>query len=234
MPGPKKTEAAKPAPANRFSVLADSDSDVETSNQPQQSTSPVPGSATLPELPKGGAPSSPPFRTWPKEVREGAEKSPFHRQKRRGPRKENEDGWVSLKTMETPSVKESEEVFRSITVTYEPRTPPFFEEPEAIPARTPPGEFDDIDLPPPIVRPDQTFPSLLSRGACTLKEEDKPIQQPEIILHETISRPKALEELSALAWAERVKKSLEKAEGPRIAAVTEERTFGRLSFFRSK
>jgi hypothetical protein len=136
--------------------------------------------------------------------------------------------------METPSVKESEEVFHSITVTYEPRTPPFFEEPEAIPARTPPGEFDDIDLPPPIVRPDQTFPSLLSRGACTLKEEDKPIQQPEIILNETISRPKALEELSALAWAERVKKSLEKAEGPRIAAVAEERTFGRLSFFRSK
>lgn len=242
---PKKKEAegcGARAPSNMFSVLAETDSDEEKLPE-------VPMPA--PSVPAPQPPASPPFRTWPKpskeEQLERQGKSPFHRPRRRQLPKEHEDGWVSLKTLEIR--KEPEDTDKSITITYEPRTPPFYD--EGIPPRTPPGEFDDVELPPPVLL-DQKYPSLLTRGkGGELKvdpapaepapsvpvEQETATRQPEIILSETISRPAALEEMSALAWAERVKKSLERAEAPRAlvgGSSVESRTFGKMSFFRSK
>jgi hypothetical protein len=240
---PKKKEAeSSRAPSNMFSLLAETDSDEE--KEPE-----VP----VPPVPAPQPPASPPFRTWPKpskeEQLERQGKSPFHRPRRRQLPKEHEDGWVSLKTLEMKA--QPEDTDKSITITYEPRTPPFYD--EGIPPRTPPGEFDDVELPPPVLL-DQKYPSLLTRGKggelkvdpaptepapCDSVAQEPAARQPEIILSETISRPAALEEMSALAWAERVKKSLERAEAPRAhslasGSAADSRTFGKMSFFRSK
>jgi hypothetical protein len=108
-------------------------------------------------------------------------------------------------------VEESTGETPPLTVTYQPRTPPSY------PADPHKGEEESFTPP-----------------SFELETNQ------EIVLEDTITPAKEqLEQLSALAWAERIKKSLEKAEQARAVKVRDTKTdedfkeaLGRLSFFR--
>lgn len=206
--------------SNPFSALADTDSDEENemdkehNDQQQQSQQ-------KPPTPQ----PSPPFRTW---AVDGDEKrwnldgkknifsSPFSKQKRTSSRPyqpESKEGWTSIRLPEE----------------YEAKTPPF-PETQTETAETQEKEKDEelpkLDLPP------QEFPSLFTRGNAK-----------GIVLETTIPTPSladSLENVSALMWAERIKRSLERAEQiraekarqPTASAEDLMRSVGRLSFFR--
>ncbi len=216
-------------PSNPFSALAESDSEEEQKEtQPQTQEN----QTTTPQ-------ASPTFRTWNVE---GDEKrwnldgkknifsSPFSKQKRHQARAynpESKEGWTSIRLPEEVDV--------------EGKTPPFG-------SSTPPASAQEVDTEelPKLELPPQEFPSLFTRGNAK-----------GILLESTIPTPSisaplssknrgdeslvdSLENVSALMWAERIKRSLERAEQlraekarqPTASAEDLMRSVGRLSFFR--
>jgi hypothetical protein len=156
-------------------------------------------------------------RRWPEREEKAAFGSPFSRSKPRWTRprfKDDSDGWVSLRWNQPQFVEEtasSQGEQPPLAVTYQPRTPPYYpaDPSQGGGAVTPPFELDAAPV-------------------------------SKIVLEDTITPAKEqLEQLSALAWAERIKKSLEKAEQARAGKARELKTdedfkeaLGRLSFFR--
>lgn len=232
--GVNKADAEQSAkPKNYFSALMD-DSSSDSEAPPASPVEPKEA-----EVPKATA--SPPFRVWTRDSgsaagASGPFKSPFHRHaKRKQVKKEGEDGWVSLKTYEPPAAN-AEESEEKPVILYEPRSPPgpygMTLTPPYVPADTAATEepMEDLDLPPPPPQP--SFPSLLRRKAQATDKSEKPVEQPKIVLEDSVSNPSELDQLSALAWAERVKQSLEAAERKPSGVSVGEEGLGRLSFFR--
>jgi hypothetical protein len=209
--------AAVPKLTNRFSALADSDS--ETEKPPVKE-----------ELPTGEAPPSPTFRSWNtgtdtrwnlESSKKNIFASPFSKQKRtpnRPYRSDPKEGWTSIRTPQT-----DQEPRESHTPPYPPDSP------VAIPETV--EEKEDVPLPP-LNLPSQEFPSLLTRGKGILLDQTIPASE--------MSKQDAGETLNAILWAERIKKSLEHAESVRAEKARQpmamgddfQRSLGRLSFFR--
>jgi hypothetical protein len=208
-----KKEAVNAKPQNPFAALAESDSDVD---------SPPAGPAEPVVAPQ--APQSPPMRSWPAPERNGFS-SPFSRKRWNKPRfKEENDGWVSIRWNQPQFQEEASSAnsppLASLGVKYQPRTPTFT-------ALDPDAETkvleDDSPLYTSITPPSELIGPLAS-----------------VVLENTITPSTApQEQLTALAWAEKVKQSLEKAEAARASKVKDAKAdeefkeaLGRLSFFR--
>ena len=201
---------------NMFSVLADSDSEEDTSspapNIPFEPL-PLPPPIQAPEIQEEVDSIKPSFRTWVHEeenrfkhedMKKNIFSSPFSKGKKMmkqwsRPRfKENEEGWTSIRWSQ-PQFQDEEEDFEKVSVIYEARVSDTQEE----------------------------YPSIGNTKSA------RPI--------EDIWNQKEEEVLSAVAWAERIKRSLEKAELSRLLKAKESRTvdqpdfkesLSRLSFFR--
>ena len=231
----KDAAAVSAKPANPFACLtldSDTESDAEGRAPAEE---PV-------------APPSPPFRTWQTaetdtrfaEMGENKQwkhifNSPFSRQ-RRGRRvyREDKNGWTSIEWNKPQFMNDDSteaEVARVMEAIAEgiirPTTPPF--PPDMTP---PPEKVEEEELMKQVQAkiPDQAFPSLLTRNP--------------IVLESTIPGPAPLdmspEGQQAMVWAERIRRSLERAERQRTPPQIQnnsrdydmERELGRLSFFR--
>lgn len=215
----KKEAAVATKPQNPFAALADSDS----------SDSEGPSGPVAPAGKAVEVPTSPSMRTWPTPSEKNVFGSPFSRKRWNKPRfKEDTEGWVSIRWNQ-PQFQD-EPAPAPLSVLYQPRTPPFYPIMGDPNAETKVSE-DDSPL----------------YSACTppLMELDGPQQVTNVVLEETITPSGPVgEQLTALAWAERVKKSLEKAEAARAANAAKgkptdgkadedfKEALGRLSFFR--
>ncbi len=200
---------------NIFAALASDSSDSSDSSDASDSESSIHEAQPLPSVS-----ASPPFRVW--KVDEGEKRfaaaassdntnifsSPFSRKKVTWsrPRFKNEDaeGWVSIQVgLPSPKAK-SEEAFASREAAfasreadnyddcpdYAPPTPPFLEAES-------PEKLEDI---PTLSLPPQEFPSLLVRGVSSAS---------------VAASATAEDQRVALAWAEKIKNNLEKAEKAR-------------------
>jgi hypothetical protein len=213
----KKEAAVATKPQNPFAALADSDSEEEKKV-----------SVSTPQSPPVGPVGA--QRTWPSpSMDKNVFSSPFSKKRWNKPRfKEDTDGWVSIRWNQPQFQEEGP---APLTVHYQPRTPPFYSLGSDDPNRESKVAEDDSPL----------------YSACTppLMELDGPVVEqkqnvPQVVLEETITPSIGSEQLTALAWAERVKKSLEKAEAARAANAAKgkpadedfKEALGRLSFFR--
>ena len=238
---PRDTKEVVPAKAvNPFSCLAESDSEEEAiSHLNQEEQENQEEKVESPPL----APLAPleAKRTWPTPSKQGetAFSSPFSKKRWNKPRfKEDTEGWVSIRWNQpqfqddVPSTTVTGG--NHLTVQYQPRTPPFYPVQRDVQRDVDPDRESKI-LEDEHLYADVTPPSL----------DLEPLQQSvkEVVLEGTITPlggPMG-EQLTALAWAERVKKSLEKAEAARAAKGRPtdpkadedfKEALGRLSFFR--
>jgi hypothetical protein len=231
MPRDKQEVIPATRPQNRFAALAGSDSDDEqVPMAPIAPIAPVP-IAPAPIAPLPIPPSSPPLRTWPSNDKTTIFNSPFSTKKTRWskPRfKEDTEGWVSILWNKPQFQEENGSNPPPLTVQYKPRTPTFY--PLVV----------DPDAETKVLEDDS--PLYVSVTPPTLDLGESIVNT--VVLEETITPSAAQDEqLTALAWAERVKKSLEKAEAARASkgrtapqADKADEDFnealGRLSFFR--
>lgn len=231
----KDAAAVSAKPANPFSVLSFDDTDSEKEQEVE----------VTPPPPTTTAPPSPPFRTWQTAETDtrfaemGDNKqwkhifnSPFSRQ-RRGRRvyREDKNGWTSIEWNKPQFMNDDSteaEVARVMEAIAEgilrPTTPPFPSD-----MTPPPEKVEEEELVKTVQAkiPEQAFPSLFTRNS--------------IVLEDTIPGPAPAdmspEGQQAMVWAERIRRSLEKAERQRTPPQQPrdyemERSLGRLSFFR--
>lgn len=212
----KEAANATAKPQNPFAALAESDSDAES----------VAESVDSPPVKEVVMPESPPMRTWPAPER-NVFSSPFSKKRWAKPRfKEDTEGWVSIRWNQ-PQFEDTVSPSTSLAplplgVKYQPRTPTFT-------AMDPNAETKVLEDDSPIYA-SVTPPNL----------ELEPIS---VVLENTITPSQPQEQLTALAWAEKVKQSLEKAEAARASKARPapqgdkadedfKEALGRLSFFR--
>ncbi len=223
----KKSVKAAP-PANHFALLVVSDSDSETEKEVKQEQEQI-------------TTTDPPFRTWERDEKDtrfeeiqhnkhgkNIFSSPFTKQKRphggRRVYKEDKDGWTSIQ-WNKPQFINDDDTEAEVAKVMEAIAEGVYDTVVA-----PPVSKEDEELAAKAKVPDQAFPSLLHRNPIVL-ENTIPTTNMDV----------NSENVQALMWAERIKKSLEKAEKSRImtsakaaAAAREEfeKDLGRLSFFR--
>lgn len=216
----EKKEAVYAKPRNPFAALAESDSDVEPMGPvgPMEPAEPVVEAPPVVEVP------TLPMRTWPAPER-NVFSSPFSKKRWAKPRfKEDTEGWVSIRWNQ-PQFEEdgASAPLPALAVKYQPRTPPFY----PLVGPDPDAETKVLEDDSPLYATSVTPPNTEAFSPTT------------IVLENTITST-SQEQLTALAWAEKVKQSLEKAEAARASkgrsAPQADEDFkealGRLSFFR--
>ena len=211
----RKAHAMPVRKGNMFAALSLYDSDSSTSEELSSPPSNPLGApaAAAPSNPLGAAPEkqSPPFRVWKVDEDEkrfavdnsSVFSSPFSRKKvswsRPRFKNEDSDGWVSIQ-VGLPSPKAVAAAAESDASFCEAAAENYDDCPDYAPP-TPPSVVEECesDTIPTLSLPPQEFPSLLGRGSSS-----------------SSLAATAEDQRSAMAWAEKIKNNLEKAEKARV------------------